>query len=374
MGKVKVLVVDDSAFMRQVITNHLAADPELEVVGSARDGLAALEAVSKLHPDVVTLDVEMPKLDGLGTLRRLMAENPLPVVMVSALTQEGAAATVEALQLGAVDFVHKPSGSVSLDFHRTKDELVRKVKQAAKAKVHASLLPRLQSRPPKSVSSPARLHGNTPYRAVVVGSSTGGPRALHAFLTELPAWFPVPMLIVQHMPPGFTRSLAARLNEACAINVKEAEPGDRLQPGLALLAPGNFHLLVKKNGVVDLDQGPTVHGVRPSVDVTLKSAVEAYGRQLVAVIMTGMGVDGSEGAAMLHRLGGAVIAEHESSCVVYGMPRAVVEAGNADRVVPLPQIASALLEVLQQPLPVLAPQAADNKAVSRGSQVGSRSV
>jgi two-component system chemotaxis response regulator CheB len=343
-GKIRVLVVDDSAFMRHTIARHLADDGRIEVVGTARDGLEALAQVGALRPDVVTLDVEMPRLDGLATLRRLMAERPVPVVMLSSATQDGAATTIRALELGAVDFVPKPSGSLSLDLYKVKDQLRAAIRRASLSRV-----PR--SGPPV----PAVRHGRTSTpgtaveRVVVIGASTGGPRALAEVVPALPADTPVALLIVQHMPAGFTRSLAERLDERAQIRVREAQAGDALTPGLALVAPGGYHLTLDATRRVRLHRSPPVHGVRPSVDVTLQSVVNAYGRRTVGVILTGMGTDGSVGAALIHEAGGTVIAEDASTCVVYGMPRAVVEAGTADRVAPLSRIAQSIMEAVMSP-------------------------
>lgn len=341
--KIRVLVVDDSAFMRHTITRHLTDDDSIEVVGTAKDGVDALAKVQELRPDVVTLDVEMPRLDGLATLRRMMAEHPVPVVMLSSATQEGAATTIQALELGAVDFVPKPSGSVSVDLYKVKEQLLAAIHRASVSRVAPPRLPRPLPRrnghrPPASATAFEKV--------VVIGCSTGGPRALHQVMPALPADIPAAILIVQHMPPGFTHSLAERLNDQCHVRVKEAQAGDALAPGLALLAPGDYHMTVDAQGRIRTNRGPAVHGVRPSVDVTMQSVVKAYGERTIGVILTGMGTDGSLGAALIHEAGGRVIAEAEATCVVYGMPRAVVEAGAADRVVPLHKVARAILEAL----------------------------
>lgn len=350
--KITVLVVDDSAFMRQILRRELGRDPHLEVVGAARDGLEALALVEKLRPDIVTMDVEMPNLNGLAALRDIMSRFPRPVVMLSSLTQEGSLTTLKALELGAVDFVGKPSGAVALDFHKVRDELVEKLKAVARS-VNVEALTR-----------PVRAHGATraPVAtsagkdaarrsvlatrtggAVIIGSSTGGPRALTEVIPRLPSDFPLPLLVVQHMPAGFTRSLAERLDSLSRIAVREARDGDLLQPGLALVAPGGLHAEVGADMRVRLNEKPPVHGVRPSVDVSLISAGPLLGRHTVAVVLTGMGADGAEGAKLIHEQGGRVIAEHQSTCVVYGMPRSVVEAGVADAVVALPKIAEEIV-------------------------------
>jgi two-component system chemotaxis response regulator CheB len=341
---IRVLVVDDSAFMRRVISEAIAAEPDMEVAGVATNGLDALLKVERVQPDVVTLDVEMPEMDGLTALRHLMARYPRPVVMLSSLTQAGALTTIRALTIGAVDFVAKPSGSISLDFHRVRDELIQKVRVAASARIGRPAPPA-----PRAARTPAGL--SLPHRAfehlVVIGTSTGGPRALATVLPHLPVDDSTAYLIVQHMPAGFTRSLAERLDGITRLAVREAAQGDRLSAESVLVAPGDHHLRVKACGEIELDQAPRVHGVRPSVDVTLASLVETFGRRAVVAILTGMGQDGADGAAAVRAAGGYVIAEDESSCVVWGMPRAVVERGGADRVVPLDQVAGAIASALE---------------------------
>lgn len=346
----RVLVVDDSAFMRRVIGEAIVSQPDLELAGTAVNGLDALLKVELLNPDVVTLDVEMPEMDGLVALRHLMTRYPRPVVMVSSLTQAGAVATLRALTIGAVDFVGKPSGAISLDFHHVRDELIQKVRIAATARVrgggpaahataeHRPTAPRRTSTPPTD-----HLRGRQRVdRLVVIGSSTGGPRALGSVVPGLPNDGRTAYLIVQHMPAGFTHSLAERLDSQSAITVREAAAGDRLEPGLALVAPGDFHLRLTPEGLVELDQSARVHGVRPSVDVALHSLAASFGQRTITAILTGMGQDGATGAATVRQAGGLVFAEHESTCVVYGMPRAVVDRGLADLVVPLDRMADAI--------------------------------
>ncbi len=340
---IRVLVVDDSAFMRRVISEAIAAQPDMEVAGVAINGLDALVKVEQLQPDVVTLDVEMPDMDGLTALRHLMARYPRPVVMLSTMTQDGAVTTLRALSIGAVDFVAKPSAAISLDFHRVKDELLHKIRVAAKATArHPIAAPPARPKPQTH-----NLPRNTRFdRIVVIGSSTGGPRALGTLIPALPADGRTAYLIVQHMPAGFTKSLAERLDTVSQLTVREAAQGDHLAAGLALLAPGNLHMRISPSGTVELDEGPRVHGVRPSIDVTLASAVERYGQLALTVILTGMGSDGTAGAVALHEAGGVVLAEDESTCVVWGMPRAVFERGVTDRVVPLDGMAEAIVGAL----------------------------
>lgn len=342
MKNIRVLVVDDSAFMRHTIVRHLSDAPGIDVVGAANDGVEALALVRSLAPDVVTLDVEMPRMDGLETLRQLMVERPLPVVMVSSLTQEGAETTIRALELGAVDFVPKPSGSVSLDFYRVKDSLVAAIIRASMSHVRPAPAAVAPARP---VVVPAGRSGSAPI--VVIGASTGGPRALHHLIPALPADFPSPVLIVQHMPPGFTRSLAQRLDDLSPLTVREADTGDSLHAGLVLVAPGGKHMVLRNRRRVGLSDAPPEHGVRPAIDVTLRSVVENVGANAVGVILTGMGQDGAQGVALLHQAGGATIAEDESTCVVYGMPRAAAAAG-ARVIAPLPEIADAIVRATER--------------------------
>lgn len=341
---IRVLVVDDSAFMRRVIGEAIASQPDMELVGTAINGLDALLKVERMQPDVLTLDIEMPEMDGLTALRHLMARYPRPVVMLSSVTHAGAAATIRALTIGAVDFVGKPSGSISLDFQRVRDELLTKIRVAARARV-SSERPAQAPRPvPVAVH---RAPGRPEFeRLVVIGSSTGGPRALGTLVAGLPDDNRTAYLIVQHMPAGFTKSLADRLDTLSALSVREAAAGDHLAAGTALVAPGDHHLRVTTGGRIELDQSQRVHGVRPSVDVTLESVATHFAAQSTTAILTGMGCDGADGAAAIHQGGGYVLAEDESTCVVWGMPRAVVERGVVDRVVPLDGMSNAIVEAL----------------------------
>lgn len=353
--QVRVLVVDDSAFMRKVLTDLLQSDPEITVVGTARDGQDGVEKALALQPDVLTMDIEMPRLDGFGALKEIMGKRPTPVVMVSSHTREGAEATVRALALGAVDFVAKPSGSISLNMHVTRDELVAKVKAAAGAtpryrRVSAELPPiRREAKLTAAATVANSAVDETPVRRlVVIGCSTGGPGALHQIIPRLPANLPAAVLVVQHMPAGFTRSLAQRLDEISAIHVREAAEGDKIANGLVLVAPGGFHMVLDETGHVHLTQDPPQHGVRPAVDKTLESAVPLWGNRMVGVILTGMGYDGAKGMVSLKKLGGRTIAEDASTCVVYGMPKVVVELGAADQVLPIHEISEAIVRQLRE--------------------------
>jgi two-component system chemotaxis response regulator CheB len=345
---VSVMIVDDSAFMRFTIAQQLNEYPELRVIGTASNGKEALKLIPELQPDVITLDVEMPHMDGLATLRQIMVNFPRPVIMFSSLTREGAAETVQALMLGAVDFVSKPENRT--DIRKAMKDLTAKIMNAAKAKVKPAVTHFVAL--PTSVSSRrvnklvSVYQKTTP--VILIGSSTGGPGALNEIVPAFPDSFPSPILIVQHMPSGFTRSLSERLNSISPLNVKEAESGDELLVGQVLVAPGGFHMTLDEQERIALNQKAAVHGVRPAVDVTLTSLVQHFGRNVIAVILTGMGSDGTHGASLLHSDGGYVIAEHESTCVVWGMPRSVVEAGAASAVLPRPQIAAAVEQAVRK--------------------------
>lgn len=338
--RVRVLVVDDSALMRRMVSRILAS-AGFEVVGAARDGVEGLEACATLRPDVVTLDVQMPRMDGLSMLRRLMEENPTPVVMLSSLTQAQAPATVEALALGAVDVVAKPGGAISLNIDEVAEELVRKVRVAATARVRR--LPAAEAGAPREPGPPqAQREAAAPGRAkliVVVGSSTGGPSALAELFSRLRRDFPAPIVVVQHMPAGFTASLAARLDTLSALDVKEAEEGVVPERGGAWVAPGGYHLLFDADGRMRLSSDPPHLGVRPAADLTMESAAEVWGSGVIGLVLTGMGMDGARGARRIKQRGGVVLAQDEETSVVYGMPRAVVEMGFADEVAPIQEMA-----------------------------------
>jgi len=351
---IKVLVVDDSAFIRTIVSDMLGSDSRIEVVATARDGQEAIEKVTKLNPDVVTLDVEMPRLDGLAALGYIMSECPTPVVMLSAYTRSGSETTLKALEYGAVDFVLKPSGPASSNIREVKEELLAKVKIAAAVDVKKLkfLLPksRVVKHRPKAVTA----RGG---KVIAIGASTGGPQALTEILPKFPGDIPAGLLIVQHMPAGFTKSFAQRLNESSMIRVKEAEEGDIVRPGQALVAPGNYHMIVHNPSAVNndgsrepmtigLNQGPRLHGVRPSVNIMMESVASLYGENSVGVLLTGMGSDGAQGMKLIKEKLGKTIAEDESSCVVFGMPKAAIDAGVVDKVVTRSQVVEAILEML----------------------------
>ncbi|WP_456487820.1 protein-glutamate methylesterase/protein-glutamine glutaminase [Candidatus Alkanophaga liquidiphilum] len=340
--KIGVLVVDDSAFMRILISDMLCSDEEVEVVGVARDGEDALEKLEELSPDVITMDVEMPRLDGIGALKEIMRQKPTPVIMLSAHTQEGARTTLEALESGAFDFVPKPSGSISLDIEKVRSELLAKIKAAARARGTTLTQGRRVS---KAGSVAGFEPGRRSERVVVIAASTGGPRALSEVLFALPASLPAGVLVVQHMPPFFTRALAERLNAACELQVKEAENGDEIKDGCVLIAPGDFHMLINDRKV-ELNKEPPVNAVRPSADVTMRSAADAYGENVVGVVLTGMGRDGAAGIIRIKERGGRTIACDERTSLIFGMPKAAIETGCVDIVAPLHEIPKGILNAL----------------------------
>lgn len=357
MKKVRVLVVDDSALMRQLLTSIFSADPEMEVVGSAPDPVAAFAKLGALSPDVMTLDVEMPKMDGLSFLERVMHTRPLPVVMVSSLTERGCDVTFRALELGAVDFVTKPKLDVSRGTVLLADLLVAKVKAAARARVRKprglAVAPALAATPAlRPAPRASRVALRTTQRVVAIGASTGGTEAIRTVLTGLPADAP-PVVIVQHMPPVFTRQFAERLDGQCRVRVKEACDGDVLVDGHVLIAPGGErHLEIVRSGAaygVRLAAAPPVGHHRPSVDVMFSSCARAVGPNAVGAILTGMGADGARGMLAMHAAGAVTFAEDESSCVVFGMPKEAIACGGVDHVVPLDRMAAAILRAAAEP-------------------------
>ncbi len=356
MVKIKVLVVDDSAFMRKVIADIINSDAELEVVGKAKNGNEALLKVKELKPDVITMDVEMPEMDGLSALGKIMTTDPVPIIMLSSLTKSGAEQTFKALQLGAVDFIPKPSGQISLDIETIKEEIVKKIKIVAGTKKklqNFNSIPEIFTKKEVSPLKKAIDPNKELNKLVLIGTSTGGPKALHQVLPRFPAYIDAGILVVQHMPPGFTKSLADRLDSLSEIKVKEAEQGEKVLPGCAYIAPGDFHLTVLRSTrdsvrelYINLDKSMPRGGLRPAVDVMLESVAEQFWSHMVCVIMTGMGHDGASALGRIKAKNAKIIAEHQSSCIVYGMPKAAVETGMVDKVVPLADISEEVLRML----------------------------
>ena len=348
---IRILVVDDSAVFRLVLGRVIGRTPGMEIVGVAADGLEALEAARRLNPDVVTLDVEMPELDGLATLRRMLAERPTRVVMLSHGTRAGAEVTLDALRAGAIDAIAKPDTPWGNGPNPFVDDLLAKIRAAAQVPLAQILAtPSAPLAPTESreiaPSIPMRRdrarHGAS--GLVVVATSTGGPRALEALLSHMPAHLGVGVIVVQHMLNGFTATLAERLDRLSALTVREAAAGVQLVDDLVLVAPGDRHVLVDGAGRVTVDESPRVNGVRPAADVTVLAAAPVWGRHMLLVVLTGMGRDGTAGAQAMQEHGGFVIVQDEATSAVYGMPRAVVEAGVAGRVLPLDEVAAAIAE------------------------------
>ncbi|OQW33616.1 MAG: chemotaxis response regulator protein-glutamate methylesterase [Nitrospira sp. SG-bin1] len=349
MGKIRVLTVDDSALMRQVLAMLLSKDPEIEVIGSAPDPYIAREKIKALNPDVLTLDVEMPKMDGLTFLEKLMRGHPMPVVMVSSLTEVGCQTTLRALELGAVDFITKPKIDLREGMEEIAQDLIAKVKAAATANVmrQGSREKRINGHATGAASMPINSQAmiKTTDTIIAIGSSTGGTEAVKDVLQVLPPNTP-PILITQHMPERFTKTWADRLSSLSRISVKEAQDGDSVLPGHALVAPGGFHMTLERSGArytVRINQDPPVNRHRPSVDVMFASVARYAGGNAVGVILTGMGGDGAKEMLTMKQAGAFTIAQDEASCVVFGMPKEAIKAGAVDKVVPLDDIAGTIL-------------------------------
>ncbi|TLP59239.1 MULTISPECIES: protein-glutamate methylesterase/protein-glutamine glutaminase [Pseudomonas] len=370
---VKVLVVDDSGFFRRRVSEILSADPTIQVVGTATNGKEAIDQALSLKPDVITMDYEMPMMDGITAVRHIMQRCPTPVLMFSSLTHEGARVTLDALDAGAVDYLPKNFEDISRNPEKVKQLLCEKVhtisrsnrrfsgyaSPAPAAAPTASPTPTSSfaastpaSRPvapaPVRAAAPAASHSpapkRKPYKLVAIGTSTGGPVALQRVLTQLPASFPAPIVLIQHMPAAFTKAFAERLDKLCKISVKEAEDGDVLRPGLALLAPGGKQMMIDGRGTVKILPGDERLNYKPCVDITFGSAAKSYGDKVLSVVLTGMGADGREGARLLKQNGSTVWAQDEASCVIYGMPMAIVKANLADAVYSLDDIGKHLVE------------------------------
>ncbi len=337
---IDVLVVDDSSLMRKVVSEMLNSASNIRVVGTARDGLDAIEKTEKLRPDVVTMDVEMPRMDGLTALCYIMAKTPVPVVMLTAMDKIEADLAVKSFEYGAVDFVSKPSKTISLDIEEVKNELISKVRAASTVNTEKMVFKAAERRfieklliPPKSDK-----------KVLVIGASTGGPNALLEIIPKLHRTFPLAVLIVQHMPIGFTKSFSERLSWQGSIALKEAEDGDAIKPGQAFVAPSGYHIVVK-NGRMGLNERPKVDG-RGSIDVAMKSAAEAYEDKVIGVLLSGMGKDGAEGMRAIKERGGSTIAQDELTSVIFGMPKAAIEMGVVDKVASLPDIVDEIIGML----------------------------
>ena len=369
---VKVLVVDDSGFFRRRVSEILASDPTIQVVGTATNGKEAIDQALALKPDVITMDYEMPMMDGITAVRHIMQRCPTPVLMFSSLTHEGARVTLDALDAGAVDYLPKNFEDISRNPEKVKQMLCEKVHTISRsnrrfsaysspapvaapapASSHAPASSLAGTAPartaaPARAAAPAASHSpapkRKPYKLVAIGTSTGGPVALQRVLTQLPAGFPAPIVLIQHMPAAFTKAFAERLDKLCKISVKEAEDGDVLRPGLALLAPGGKQMMVDGRGTVKILPGDERLNYKPCVDITFGSAAKSYGDKVLSVVLTGMGADGREGARLLKQGGSTVWAQDEASCVIYGMPMAIVKANLADAVYSLDEIGKHLVE------------------------------
>ena len=369
---VKVLVVDDSGFFRRRVSEILSADPTIQVVGTATNGKEAIDQALALKPDVITMDYEMPMMDGITAVRHIMQRCPTPVLMFSSLTHEGARVTLDALDAGAVDYLPKNFEDISRNPDKVKQMLCEKVHTISRSNRRlgsyarpapvAAPVPASSPAPASSFASPAPARPaataraaapaashspapkRKPYKLVAIGTSTGGPVALQRVLTQLPANFPAPIVLIQHMPAAFTKAFAERLDKLCRINVKEAEDGDMLRPGLALLAPGGKQMMIDGRGTVKILPGDERLNYKPCVDITFGSAAKSYGDKVLSVVLTGMGADGREGARLLKQGGSTVWAQDEASCVIYGMPMAIVKANLADAVYSLDDIGKHLVE------------------------------
>jgi len=348
-SKVRTLIVDDSAYMRVVLKDMLESDQGIEVTGVAKDGLEAIEQVKSLAPDVVLLDIQMPKMDGIAALQRIMKDNPTRVIMLSAMDKKDDLLPIKALEMGAVDFISKPSGPVSIDIIHFSDRIIEIVKTAAGARIDA--LKKARAPPPRRLAT-IRAEKARDLRSIVIAASTGGPRALETIFSALPQDLPSPILIVQHIPEDFSTSFAKRLNSAKGPRVVLATDSQRVERGTAYLAPGGKHLKLTWRGasslMVRLDDSGPVNYVKPSADILFRSAAECLGEHTLGVVLTGMGSDGTEGAMAIRKAGGKVIAQDEQSSVVFGMPRSVIEAGAANSVLPLERIPEAIVEFLEE--------------------------
>ncbi|MBN1546244.1 MAG: chemotaxis response regulator protein-glutamate methylesterase [Syntrophaceae bacterium] len=341
MKKIRVLIVDDSAIVRKIFTEELSRYPDIEVIGAAPDPFVARDKIVTLKPDVITLDVEMPRMDGITFLRKLMKYYPLPTIIVSSLTQKGGKLTLEALDIGAVDVIAKPGGSYSVGDMSA--QLAEKIRVASRVNVVKK-----EEATPSDTAEPIRALAQTTNKVIAIGASTGGTEALKNVLTKMPANSPG-IVVVQHMPAHFTTAFAERLNGICQMTVKEAEDNDSVTPGTVLIAPGNYHMIFRRSGAryyVEIKTGPMVHHQRPAVDILFKSTAKYAGANAIGAILTGMGADGAEGLLEMKQAGASTIAQDEKSCVVFGMPKEAIKLGAADKIVPLDLIAQEIIRMV----------------------------
>ncbi|MEA3487549.1 MAG: chemotaxis response regulator protein-glutamate methylesterase [Thermodesulfobacteriota bacterium] len=343
MKKIRVFIVDDSAIVRKIFSEELSKFPDIEIVGTAPDPFVARDKIVKLKPDVITLDVEMPRMDGLTFLKKLMKFYPLPVIIVSALTQKGGELTLEAIELGAVEVIGKPGGSYTVGDMSA--QLAEKIRAASRVKI---IRKASDERVVSERSEPIKALAKTSNKVIAIGASTGGTEALKTVLTRMPPNSPG-ILVVQHMPAKFTTAFAERLNGICQITVKEALNNDSVSPGTALIAPGNYHMILRRSGAryyVEVKDGPMVYHQRPSVDVLFKATAKSAGSNSIGAILTGMGADGAQGLLEMKQAGAKTIAQDERSCIVFGMPKEAIKLGAADKVVPLAQVAEEIVKMV----------------------------
>jgi len=344
LKKIKVLIVDDSAIVRKVFSQELSKYPDIEIVGTAPDPFVARDKILKLKPDVITLDVEMPRMDGVTFLRKLMKYYPIPVIIVSSLTQKGGKLTLEALDIGAVDVIAKPGGSFSVG--DMSSQLLGKIRAASKVRMSRE---NKNSRPDSEKVEPMKALAETSHKIIAIGASTGGTEALKEVLSKMPVNSPG-ILVVQHMPAKFTTAFAERLDGLCQIRVREAKDGDSVNPGTALIAPGNLHMILRRSGAryyVEVKNGPMVHHQRPAVDILFKSTAKYAGPNSIGAILTGMGTDGAAGLLEMRQAGAGTIAQDENTCVVFGMPKESIKLGAVDKVVPIYQVAHEIIKMVE---------------------------
>lgn len=355
MNKLKVIVVDDSALMRKIISDMINEENDMEVISIARNGEELIEKLKTLKPDVVTLDVEMPKMDGVTALKNLReSKMDVKVIMLSSLTSSSSNLTLECLDLGAADFVQKPSGSISLDINKVKEELVAKIRVVSQIKRPMILSDKrtlLSKKYNNSVNSVSNVNitrhiSGKKFDAVVIGASTGGPKALYSVITELPSDLGIPVFVVQHMPKGFTKAFADRLNNNSKLRVVEAAHNERIEKNTVYIAPGGYHMEVSNDGKIKLNEDPTIWGVRPAVDKLFISSSKVYKGNLLSVVLTGMGRDGADGTSVVKLAGGYTISEDESTCTIYGMPKATYATGKVDEVLPLYDISRRITQLV----------------------------